>query len=152
MNFLNMTNNLYTMHFQNVYDITINLSVSDFFNNTKNYSWRTTEQNCRHDLFLFFFNIEKAEIDFKIQGLSGSCNYALARDSNKSKMVIYYKNPGRKCVTCSREIWTTFSILRVQTHPSLDSQPSAELGYNLEKDKNGCILCLDFNPICLYAW
>lgn len=146
-----MANNLYTLHFQNRYDTTINLSVSNFFNNTENHSWRTTEWRWGHDLFPFSFNIENAEIDFKIQGLLGSCNYALARSSNQSKMMVYYKNPGRKCVTHSREIWKIFSILRVQTHPSLDLQPSAKLGYNLEKDKNDCILCLNFNPICIYA-
>lgn len=32
-----MTNNLYTLCFQNQYDTMINLGVSSFFNNTENY-------------------------------------------------------------------------------------------------------------------
>ena len=34
---LNMTNNLYTLYFQNWYDTMINLDISVFFNNTENY-------------------------------------------------------------------------------------------------------------------
>ena len=32
-----MTNNLYTLYFQNWYDTMINLDISIFFNNTENY-------------------------------------------------------------------------------------------------------------------
>lgn len=60
-----MTNNLYTLLLPNLYDIMINLGVSNFFNNIENDSWRTAEQRWRHDLFLFSFNVKKAEIDFK---------------------------------------------------------------------------------------
>ena len=37
ISFLNMTNNLYTLYFQNWYDTMINLDISIFFNNTENY-------------------------------------------------------------------------------------------------------------------
>lgn len=114
-----MTNNLYILLWQNLDDIIINLGVFNFFDNTDNYSWRTAEQRWRRDLFLLSLNIKKLKLASK--GLSESCNYALAKDSNKSKwLYMLNKNPERKHVTCSTEIWATLSILRVQRSLSLD--------------------------------
>lgn len=59
MSFLNISNNLYTLLLQNLYDIMINLGVSNF-NSIENDSWRTAEQRWAHDLFLFSFNIKKS--------------------------------------------------------------------------------------------
>lgn len=134
-----MTNNLYILLLQNLYDIMINLGIPNFFNNTENYSWRTAGYRWRHDLFLFSLNIKKLNLTSK--GLSESCNYALAKDSNKSKwLYILDKTPERKLVTHSREIWATPSILRVQRRLSLNLQPRTKLGCNLGKKRIACSL------------
>lgn len=143
MSFLYMPNNLYTLHFQNLQDVIINSGASSF--NTEYCSWRTTEWRWRHDLFPFSFSRKRLKLTAK--ELSGSCNYAFGRDSNKKKkrwLSILNKNPGRKFVTYPREIWTTFSILREQTHRNWNLQPGAKLGYNLGKDENDCMFSLNF--------
>lgn len=104
MTFLNMANNLYILLLQNLCDIMINLGASKVFNNIENYSRGTAGYRWRHDLFLFSVNIKK-NLKLTSKGLPESCNYALAKDSNKSKWLhILNKTPERTLVTHSREI------------------------------------------------
>ena len=150
MTFLNTANSLYILLLQNLCDIMINLGASKVFNNTENYSWRTAEYRWRHDLFLFSVNIFKKKLKLTSKGLSESCNYALAKDSDKSKWLhILNKIPERILVTHTREIWATPSILRVQRSLSLNLQPGSKVGYNLGKTKKmACSLSI-LTPTCL---
>lgn len=94
MGFLNNTDNFYTLPLENLYDTVINLGFANFFNNIENDSRKTTDQKWINDLFLFSFDMKKLKLTSK--GFSGSYNYALARDPNKSKMAIYFKQKSRK--------------------------------------------------------
>ena len=146
-----MANNLYILLLQNLCDIMINLGASKVFNNTENYSWGTAGYRWRHDLFLFSVKKKKKKkLKLTSKGLSESCNYALAKDSNKSKWLhILNKTPERTLVTHSREIWATVSILRVQRSLSLNLQPGTKFGYNLGKIKRIACSLLIWTPTCL---
>lgn len=51
-----MTNNLYTLYFQNWYDTMINLDISIFFNNTENYY----RMKMGHMIYSYFPSVENS--------------------------------------------------------------------------------------------
>lgn len=93
-----------------------------------------------------FLQYKKLKLTSK--GLSVSCNYTLARVSNKSKMVVYSEQKSRKKTSDPlQRIQANFSVPRIprQTSLSLILQTGAKLRYNLGRGKNGLLFSLNIN-------